>query len=277
MKLIRLIPLVLLLLAAAPYSHAFGTGAEGCSGDCTACHSITQKEAQDLVTPFGKDLEVLEVKPAPARSLYQAIVRKGKEESIIYIDFSKKFLFIGTLIDAGRKANVTGDELTARKRVNVSAINLDNALTMGNPHGSKRLYVFTDPECPFCATLHGELTQLVKEDPQLLVSILLYPLPIHPNAAWKTDSIICTAKKDMAEGLKLLEQSFAGKQLEKVVCDKNYAETAKKQATDLAIGMTPTVVFSDGRMVMGKKSKDELKKMLAEAASGGAGKTATAH
>jgi thiol:disulfide interchange protein DsbC len=254
----------LALLGGISIAHGFGTGGEGCAGNCGACHSITKEEAQALVRPFGQDLEVVEVKPSRVRGLYQALFRRGKDQGILYIDYEKKYLISGTVIDAGLRQNITEAELLAGKRLDVSAINLGDALVLGNRAGSKKIYVFTDPECPYCAQMHGELTSLIKEDPDLVAYILLFPLEIHPDAAWKTDSIVCTSRNDMAEALAMLDRSLDRQTVRKVACGKPYAEMGKVQATELGIGMTPTIVLPDGSLALGAKKKEELKKLIAE-------------
>lgn len=156
-----------------------------------------------------------------------------------------------------------------RQRIDIGSIGLENALLMGNPFGSRKLYVFTDPQCPYCAQLHDQLKLLVKEEPQLAVYLLLYPLDIHPTAAARSDGIICAAKTDMAKALGMLEQSFAGKEPETGECGKRYSLQTKKQAAELGIGVTPSLILDDGRLVLGMKKKDELATLLRERLSAG--------
>jgi thiol:disulfide interchange protein DsbC len=251
-------------LIAAATANAMGPGIEGCSSNCAACHSITKKEAQELVAPFVADAEITEVKPSPVRGLFQAMVRKGKEEGIIYIDYAKKFLINARIFDTGRKTDVTQEELANSKRIDPAAIKLDNALVMGNPSGSKKLNVFTDPDCPYCSQLHKELVQLVKDEPELRINIILIPLEIHPTAAGKIDSIVCQSKSSMAEALNLLDRSFDKQEIKPAGCGTSYASAGSKQADDLGISVTPTIVLSDGRLIMGMKKAEELKKLLGE-------------
>jgi thiol:disulfide interchange protein DsbC len=255
---------VLLIMALAPSARGFGTGVEGCQGNCAACHSITRDEAQALVGSLDAESTVMEVKPSPVRGLYQATVRRGKEEGILYIDFAKQHLISGILIDAARKKDLTGDELKSRKRIDIGALSLENALILGNPFGAKKIYLFTDPECPYCAELHREVTQLVREDPELAVYIILFPLDSHPGAADKTDRIICASKTSMSQAVAMLEQCFDKKELAAASCGKRYVEHTRRLAADLGIGMTPSIVMSDGRLVLGMRKKDELKKLLAD-------------
>lgn len=251
-----------LLFTGVAVAFGFGTGLEGCSGNCAACHSMKKSEAQAMIGPFGQDVEVLDVKPSIVRGLYQATVRKGKDEGIVYIDYGKRYLINGVVIDAGQKKNITESELLARKRIDVSTIHLENALVLGNPKGSTKLYLFTDPECPYCANLHKEITKMIAQDPQLLVYIILVPLDIHPAAAGKTDTILCTSKRKMADAIRLLERSYNGESIENVSCGSTYATVAQQQARELGIELTPTIVLPDGQVILGMKSADELKTLM---------------
>ena len=263
-KALLVIMLTTLLLGYSALAWGFGAGIEGCKGDCTACHSVTRDEAQALIGSFDPVMTVVNVDPAPVRGLYTATVRKGTEESSLYIDFSKQFIIDGKIIAAGANKKPAADGMDTRQRIDIGSISLENALLMGNPFGARKLYVFTDPECPYCAQLHDQLKLLVKEDPQLAVYLILYPLDIHPTAAARSDSIICAAKTDMAKALRMLEQSFAGKTLEPGECGKHYSLQTKKQATELGIGVTPSLVLDDGRLILGMKKKDELAALIRE-------------
>lgn len=257
--------LILVTFAFAPLAYGFGTGAEGCSGDCTACHTVKKEEAAAIMEGLVPGTVVESVGPAPVRGLYQVVVKKGEETGIVYLDFSKQFVIAGRVIDSKYKKDVTGEKLEELRRIDPARIPLDNALVLGNKNGDRKLYVFTDPECPYCARLHKVLTEMVKEDPRLKVHILLVPLAMHPDATWKSDAIVCKAKENMAEGLRLLDESLAGKPIVKGGCGRSYGEEGDRLGKELGIAMTPTLVFQDGRVAAGARTKEAIVKMLDEA------------
>lgn len=256
---------MLLTIIFASQAHAFGTGAQGCSGDCTACHSVKKEEAAAAVKTVDPDTVVESVAPSPVGGLYQLTVRKGNATGIVYLDFSKKFIIAGKIIDTGRKVDVTAEKMEELRRIDPRRIPLDNALLLGNRQGQKKLIVFTDPECPFCAKLHEELLALVREEPELQISIVLTPLDIHPDATRKSDVIVCRSQENMEEGLGLLQQSLAGKAVSGTGCGRNYGDEGKKLGRELGIGMTPTMVFGNGKIVSGARKKEEIRKLLEEA------------
>ncbi|MCM2358183.1 MAG: DsbC family protein [Geobacteraceae bacterium] len=256
---------ILLAALLASEAYGFGTGAEGCSGDCTACHTVKKEEAAAVVKGLDPDTVVEAVGPSPVRGLYQVTVKKGDASGIVYMDFSKRFIIAGRIIDAGEKRDVTQEKMEELRRIDPARIPLDNALRLGGSEGRKKLFVFTDPECPYCAKLHEELVALVKEDPGLQVAIILTPLEIHPDATRKTDAIVCASRKNMADGMRLLEQSLAGKAVSESGCGGRFGEAGKKLGRELGIGMTPTMVFANGKVVSGARKREEIRKLIEEA------------
>jgi thiol:disulfide interchange protein DsbC len=181
---------------------------------------------------------------------------------IVYLDFSKKYLIVGNVIDIVEKKSLTESAMEEQRQIDINKISIKDALIMGNKSGAKKLYIFSDPECPYCYKLHQELEKLIKEDKQVVAYIILFGLDIHPNAQWKSESIICKSKENMEEALKMLEMSLQGKELPKINCGKNYADSNKKQANSLGISGTPTIVLPSGKVISGYRTKDDLKKLL---------------
>lgn len=255
----------LLAFTTAAPSFGFGSGGTGCGADCAACHAIKKEEADTIVKGLDPDSTVESVGPSPVRGLYQVAIKRGDESAIVYLDFSKKYLIAGRVIDTAYRKDVTEESPAEQRRIAPSRIPLDNALVLGNTNGERKLYVFTDPDCPFCAKLHQELAALVKEDPRLTVYLLLTPLDMHPDATWKADAIVCASKEQMDAGLHLLEESFSGKTPAKRVCGRSYGSEGKNLGKELGIAMTPTIVLPDGRIVAGTRKSAEIKRLLVEA------------
>jgi len=259
----RAIFLVLAMLAFAVPAFGFGAGAQGCSGDCTACHKVSLSEVKEIFRNIDPALEVQDVTPAPARSLYQVTLKQGGELRIAYLDYSKNYLLAGQLIDIKSRRNLTRESAEDAATIDTAAIPLQHALVAGNPEGKKVLYLFSDPECPYCATLHATVKELIAEEPELKVYIVLVPLDIHPDALWKTESILCTAKTDRRGALEMLERSYQKKELPRLGCAEGVGRELKQAGARLGITMTPTLVFGNGRLLAGARSKEEIRKQLA--------------
>lgn len=142
--------------------------------------------------------------------------------------------------------------------VDPKTIPVEDSLVMGNPAGSKKLYVFTDPDCPSCRGLHARLKQLEKIAPDVAIHIMLLPLPMHPSAYGKAR--VVRARKSGT----LLDDCFAGKELPAPVGaeGKDGVDAIIHFAGSNGISRTPTLVLPDGRMVVGGMSAEALKQML---------------
>jgi thiol:disulfide interchange protein DsbC len=249
-----------LLLSESAFG--FGQGVEGCSGDCTACHKVTKREVEDIFKTIDPAASVQDVSPAQARGLYQVTLKKGGVVQVMYLDFSKSYLVAGPLIDVKNKRDLTRQSVEAATTLDVTGLPLQSALVMGNAKGRELLYVFSDPECPYCANLHKTLAELAKEKPELKIYIFLIPLDIYPNSLWKTDSIMCRAREDRSSALKMLENSYQRKEVARQNCGVNYGMQNKNLGTKLGIAVTPTIAFQNGKVFMGARSKDDIKAML---------------
>lgn len=252
-----------LLLFSFSITMGFGKDMQGCGSDCKACHKITKEETQRILSSIDPNVVVDDVKFSELKGLYEVIIKKDNKPNILYLDFGKSHLVLGRIIDIKGKKDVTRERMDELNVIDVSKISTKNALVMGNKQGKKKLYIFSDPECPFCTKLHDEVKKLVEEEKDLKVYIILFGLPMHKDAGWKTQSIVCESKKSMDSAIKMLEDSYHQRTVPKLDCGNvNYAEENKKLAEKLGIGATPTIVFSNGKMVMGAISKDEIKKHL---------------
>lgn len=246
------------LLFAAPAS---AMSAQGCGGDCASCHKLTLQEANQLLK--NKNIgTVKSVKPAPVRGLYELSIQQGGQTVTGYLDYGKKHLIGGQIFDltTGRLAGAPPEKKKV-ERINPSRLSMKDSLVMGNPIAKKKLFVFTDPECPYCAKLHAELKKLVAMEPNVAIYIKLYPLKMHPKAYDKARVILG------AKSLALLERSFAGGTLPAPGPRdaKKPVDDTMRFAESVGINSTPTLVLPDGRVLTGFKDAASIKALLATA------------
>jgi thiol:disulfide interchange protein DsbC len=157
------------------------------------------------------------------------------------------------------KRNVTKTEAYKLRRVDLSTIPLTDSVVVGNPKASKKLILFTDPQCPYCEKLHPELDKVVKADPEVVFFIKMMPLAsIHPDSPRIAKAVLCEGTT------KLLEDSFAGKKIPDPTCQSDAVERTLRLAQDLGIGSTPTLILPDGRIVPGYRPADAILEMLKE-------------
>ena len=180
---------------------------------------------------------------------------------IIYTDDKLTFLIAeGRIVDPKTKKDLTGERLEELTKVDFNSLPLDQAIKVVKGNGSRKLVVFSDVDCPFCKRL--EQNELSNID-NVTVYTFLYPIEsLHPDAANKSKSIWCAPNR-----VKAWNDWIFNNKLPSVAsnCDvplEKVGELARK----VGINSTPTLIFSDGRKMMGAQPYKEIERYLAVAA-----------
>ena len=135
--------------------------------------------------------------------------------------------------------------------VDVSKIPLAGSLVLGDGDAKYKVIVFTDPDCPYCGRLHAELKKIVAERKDMAFYLKLMPLKFHPDAYWKSQSIICAMTKDSGLSLRMLEDNFEKKPVPKPDCQTKAVDETIKLGGELGITGTPTLIMPNGLVVVG--------------------------
>lgn len=246
------------LMVASP---SFAMAKEGCGGECASCHKLSENDAGELLKKTG--LTVKSVKQAPSKGLFELLVEKDSKQGIVFIDYGKKHLLQGMLVNLESLQPVSShaQDLPQARQVtslDVATIPAGNAVVIGNPKGAKKLFVFTDPDCPYCRKGHAELKKLAQIAPDVAIHVMLFPLPMHPAAYDKSRTILETMSHD------LLDKAFDGKEI-----PKPSKESSRKAIDEIiafanahGISGTPTMVMPDGKIEVGMRDAETLKRML---------------
>ncbi|HXE95536.1 MAG TPA: DsbC family protein [Dongiaceae bacterium] len=255
--------LVGLFVSLIVTSPSFAMAKEGCGGVCASCHSLTEKDASELIKKTGAT--VTSVKQSPAKGLFELLVEKEGQKGILLMDYGKKHLIQGMVVDIETLKPVSAHQQNfpqpkQQTSLDVATIPVADAVIMGNPKGTKKLYVFTDPDCPYCRKGHEELQKLARIAPDVAIYIMLFPLPMHPGAYDKSRTVFETMSSEM------LDKAFEGKDVPKPTKEssKKVIDEIIKFANANGISGTPTVVMPDGRIEVGMRDAETIKRMLEE-------------
>ena len=113
---------------------------------------IVHADSRTLEQNFKKnypDIPITSVTPSPLSGIYEVYV-SGK---IIYTDENAKYLFFGNLLDVKNQKNLTEDRISELSKIDVKQLPLKQAIKHIKGKGERTLYVFTDPDCPYCQKL----------------------------------------------------------------------------------------------------------------------------
>ncbi len=246
------VPVVALLFFVASSSYGFSNKGE----NCVKCHTLKKEEAAALLKAIAPTLKVLDVKIAPVKSMWEIDIESNGRKGPVYLDFTKKYLITGQIVDIKAKRNLTREAEEDLNRVNVSQVPLGDALVMGERNAKKKIIVFTDPECPFCAKLHQELKKIVAERKDVAFYLKMFPLPIHKEAAEKSKAIVCE------KSLKLLDEAYEKKPIPKAKCKAAVIDDNIKLGKKLGISGTPALIMPDGRVISGYRDANALKALI---------------
>ena len=176
---------------------------------------------------------------------------------IVYTDEKLTFLIAeGRLVDPKSKKDITGDRLEELTKVDFSTLPLDQAIKVVKGNGSRKLVVFSDVDCPYCKQLERkELTNIN----DVTIYTFLYPIQqLHPDAAAKSKSIWCSPNRVKAWNDWILNNQLPASTGNCEVPLEKVGELARKTG----VVSTPTLIFADGKRVLGAQPYQEIEKHL---------------
>jgi thiol:disulfide interchange protein DsbC len=234
---------------------------KGHGGKCSACHSLSVVEASRLLKELGGTVKNTNL--SPVGGLFEITLEKDGREIVTYVAFDKKHIVPSPIFSIATGKPITDTSVKQSmpiKRIDINRIPKTRSIVMGNPKGKNRLFVFTDPDCPFCAKLHAELKKLVTQDHSLAIYIKLFPLPMHPQAYDKARVIL--GRNSAA----LLDKVFAGlpSPPPTLFDSRKPVDETIRLATSFGISATPTLVLPDGRVITGYRDAETLLGLIRE-------------
>ncbi len=180
---------------------------------------------------------------------------------IVYTDEKLTFLIAeGRLVDPKTKRDVTGERLEELTKIDFNSLPLDQAIKVVKGNGSRKLVVFSDVDCPYCKRLEqNELSNIT----DVTVYTFLYPLvQLHPDSAAKSKSIWCASNRVKAWNDWILNNQLPTSAGNCEVPLERVGDLARK----IGVTSTPTLIFADGKRMMGAQPYKEIEKSMQAAA-----------
>jgi thiol:disulfide interchange protein DsbC len=212
------------------------------------------KKAVEAAYPKFK---VEKVTKTPYAGLYEVFM--GGQ--IIYTDEKLTFLIAeGRLVDPKTKKDITGERLEELTKIDFASLPLEQAIKVVKGNGSRKLVVFSDVDCPYCKRLErNEIANIT----DVTVYTFLYPIEqLHPDAANKSKLIWCAKDRVKAWDNWILRDQLPSTAATCDVPIEKVGQLAKK----IGVSSTPTLIFADGKRMLGAQPHKEIERMLTEAA-----------
>ncbi len=198
------------------------------------------------------DVQIRSVSKSPYAGLYEVVVNGF---NVFYTDEKAEIGIFNNLVDLRTRKNLIEARAEELMKVDVSLLPLDKAIVKVRGNGARKLYVFSDPDCPFCRQLEKELEGVNN----VTMYTFLYPLTsIHPDAMRKAELIWCSGDRAQV----YYDLMLGGKEPQgQPTCNTPIKEIIKL-AEQLYITGTPGLVFGNGKLVPGGLPRHQIEAQL---------------
>ncbi|MCB6183817.1 DsbC family protein [Leeia sp. TBRC 13508] len=230
-------------------------------------------QVKKLVATKLTKVKVNAVSATPVAGVYEVVFN---DENIVYVDSKVEHLFQGELISLKDKESLTAnhqealskaaEEKRAKARVDVvKSFPIDQAIRVEKGNGKRVMYVFSDPDCPFCY----KLEETLKEIDNVTVYTFLFPLAqLHPDAPRKSALIWCASDRAAAWQKWMDQPMESWRAMKNLPDNKGTCDTPIQKIQELGnrLGVqgTPAIFFPDGTLMPGAYPKEEIEKELAK-------------
>ena len=220
--------------------------------------------------PNMKIYEVKEIKNAP--SFFTVIIDVQGNKFPIFTNKTADFYFVMdnpelnrySLLDRNAKVvSLSDDSANPIYKSVVSSIDTTKLIQFKYGNGDRKIYIFTDPDCPFCHQLDKELFAGLNSKDNVTIYYVMNPiLSLHPDSHLKAGQILCSANpsqswKTWQEKRELPNvENFDEKTCVQKVADQSiYAEI-------MGFDATPTIISGEGKILIGKPDIGLFRKLI---------------
>ena len=204
------------------------------------------------------------ISKTPYLGLYEMLV----DGEVVYTDPDFNYLIVGSIIETKTKINLTDArqrEIEDKKLKSLAfpfeQLPFDLAIKKVKGDGSRKVAVFSDPDCPYCKKLERDLDKVT----DVTIYLFLFPIEqLHPKAPEMSRAIWCAPDRVKAWD----EYMLKGVVPKSPKCD-NPVEKIVAYGQSKKINGTPTIFFADGKRVPGAIPAERFEELLSKASSAG--------
>lgn len=234
-----------------PSAHAAHDSAKSVAAASTKSDKDIQTLKKRLLELYPS-ANISSIRHSPMDGLYELVAGKN----VMYTDMKGKYFVFGSIFDMGIQHDLTADRRAELNTVDSKSLPLADAIQIVHGKGTHKLFVFSDPECPYCK--RAEEAMVGVDD--VTIYVYLMPIPqLHPSAAKLSENIWCADDKVQAWNDWMLK----GVQPADKRCDN---PIARNQALGASMGIngTPTFVREDGKVMSGAPTREQIPSYLSK-------------
>lgn len=236
-----------LLLAVALAGLGFGAVA-----DEAAVRRLLQEQMR-------RGAVVESVQKVPWGDLYEVAVRGRDGPKIYYVDGSATVIISGSVIDAKTGRNLTEERQRKLDAIKWESLPLQWAITTVRGSGRRRIAILSDPNCPYCRRLEGDLATLDDVTVHILPYAILGPASVRlAKAAW------CSKDRGKAWAELMFRRIEPKPERDCETPVEKLAEFGRR----IGATATPTWFLETGERYSGALPLEELQRLLDEASPG---------
>jgi thiol:disulfide interchange protein DsbC len=187
----------------------------------------------------------------PFPGMYEVLM----DSKLFYTDEHVSYVMIGNLIDIKSGKNLTRERLRKLTAIDWKELPLDLAIKKVKGDGSRQLALFSDPLCPHCVTQEKEFAKL----DNVTIYTFIYPIEnLHKGSTALSRAVWCSPDRVKAWDDLVLNRTEPK--------SSSCADPIKKidaVGTKLKIGITPTMIFVDGTVIVGGAFAQQIEKVFA--------------
>ena len=217
---------------------------------CFSAISLANVETLKInLSRYYPNIQVSNIQATEMPGLYSASL----DNQIIYLDENAQYMLVGSMVRLKDQKNLTKDLMLQQNSVDWKQLPFKDAIKTVKGTGKSQLFIFSDPNCPYCKRLEVELDKLND------VTIYTFIYPLKAQSITVSKSIWCDPNQAYA-WKNLLQKNVQPK--EKTCTnpiDRNL-ELGKK----LGIEGTPTLIFGNGLKMVGGRSAEDIRMIWKE-------------
>jgi len=191
--------------------------------------------------------EISQINKSPVSGLFEIVT----SDHIFYTDKSGQYLIDGNIFDLNTRSNLTEARSKKLFAINFNELPLQLAIKKVKGDGSRKMAIFTDPNCGYCKKLEHELLNVDN------VTLYMFLYPLFKGSAEKVSAVWCSKDR-----LKAWENLM----INGVIPAAGTCATPTDQVLALGkkykVNGTPALIFANGVMNPGYMPAAELNKAL---------------